>query len=65
MYSSSRAKVLRRAGRRAGVAGEVLGFFWARRLWWLLPMVFSLLMLGVLIALAQATPLGPFIYALF
>jgi hypothetical protein len=60
-----KAGVLRKAGRRAGMLGEVLGFFWARKLWWLLPMVVLLLGLSVLIVVAQATPFGPFIYALF
>ena len=58
-------KALKKAGRRASVAGEVMAFFWARKLWWLLPMVAMLLVLSVLIIVAQATPLGPFIYALF
>jgi len=58
-------KALRKAGRRAGVAGEVLAFFWARKLWWLMPMVMLLLVLAVLIVVAQATPFGPFIYAIF
>ena len=58
-------KALKKAGRRAGVAGEVMGFFWARKLWWLMPMVLMLLVLSVLIIVAQATPFGPFIYALF
>lgn len=58
-------RALKRAGRRASVAGEVMAFFWARKLWWLMPMVFMLLVLSVLIIVAQATPFGPFIYALF
>jgi hypothetical protein len=33
--------------------------------WWLLPMVVVLLLFGILLILASATPLGPFIYTLF
>ena len=33
----------------AGVAGEVLRFLWARKLWWLIPMVSMLLLLGLLL----------------
>jgi hypothetical protein len=32
-----------------GVAGEVLQFLWARKLWWLIPMVSVLLLLGLLL----------------
>lgn len=32
---------------------------------WLLPMVVVLLVFGILLILASATPLGPFIYTLF
>jgi hypothetical protein len=32
---------------------------------WLLPMVVVLLLFGILLILASATPLGPFIYTLF
>ena len=33
--------------------------------WWLLPLVFTLLLLGALIVLTQGSALAPFIYALF
>ena len=61
----ARTNALKKAGRRASVAGEVVAFFWHRKLWWLLPMVVMLLLLSVLIIVAQATPFGPFIYAVF
>jgi hypothetical protein len=32
---------------------------------WLLPMIVVLLLFGILLILASATPLGPFIYTLF
>ena len=48
-----------------GVAGEVLRFLWARKLWWLIPMVSVLLLLGLLLIFASASGVAPFIYTLF
>ena len=50
---------------RFGIAGELMGFLWQRRLWWLIPMVFVLLVFGGLMVTAQSSALGPFIYTLF
>lgn len=47
------------------IMGEIFGFMWSRKLWWAFPVVSVLLVIGGLLVLAQATPLGPFIYALF
>lgn len=47
------------------IVGELFGFLWRRKLWWLIPFVAILLIFGVLITIASVTPLGPFIYALF
>ena len=49
---------------KLGIAGELLSFLWAQKLWWLIPLVVMLLMLAALIAFASATSLGPFIYPL-
>ncbi|MFN0074357.1 MAG: DUF5989 family protein [Chloroflexota bacterium] len=49
---------------RFGIAGELLGFLWAQRLWWMIPLVIMLLILAGLIAFANATAIGPFIYPL-
>jgi len=48
-----------------GVLGEVLQFLWARKLWWLIPMVSVLLMVGFLLVVSSASPAAPFIYTLF
>jgi hypothetical protein len=50
---------------RFGIAGELLAFFWQRKLWWMIPMVFVLLVFAGLMVTAQSTALGPFIYTLF
>lgn len=48
-----------------GVVGEVIRFLWARKLWWLIPMVSVLLLLGLLLVFASASGIAPFIYTLF
>ena len=58
-------KWLRSVSRRSAVMGELVRFLWQQRLWWLIPMVVVLLGLGVLLFLAQSTPLAPFVYTLF
>jgi uncharacterized membrane protein len=50
---------------RLDVAGELIGFFWQRRLYWMIPIVLVLLGFGLLMVAAQGTALSPFIYALF
>lgn len=48
-----------------GVVGELLGFLWARKLYWLIPMVAVLMIFGLLLIFASASGLAPFIYTLF
>ena len=50
---------------RFQILGELLGFFWQNKWWWLVPMILMLLVFALLIALAQNTALGPLIYTLF
>lgn len=50
---------------RLGIMGELLTFFWKRKLWWLIPMVLVLLLFGVLLIFAQTSSIAPFIYTLF
>jgi hypothetical protein len=54
-----------RISNRAGIAGELLQFFWQRKWWWLTPMILVLLLLGGLIIFAQSSAIAPFIYTLF
>ena len=49
----------------SGVIGEVIQFLWARKLWWLIPMVSVLLLFGLLLIFASASGVAPFIYTLF
>ena len=50
---------------RVGIVGELFGFLWQRKLWWLLPMIVMLLIFGILLVLAQGSAIAPFIYTLF
>ena len=50
---------------RLGIAAELLEFFWERKLWWMLPMIVALLMLGGIMIFAQSSAIAPFIYTLF
>lgn len=50
---------------RFGIVGELLSFFWAKKRWWLVPMLITLFLFGALIILAQSSAVGPFIYTLF
>jgi hypothetical protein len=50
---------------RLGIMGELLQFLWERKLWWLMPMILTLMLLGLLIVFTQGTAVAPFIYTLF
>jgi hypothetical protein len=50
---------------KLGIVGELFQFLWARKLWWLVPMVLVLILFGVLLVLTQGSALAPFIYTLF
>jgi hypothetical protein len=58
-------KLLTTAVRRFSIVGELLDFFWGNKRWWMLPMIFVLLVFGVLLILAQSSAIAPFIYTLF
>lgn len=44
---------------------ELLKFFWKRKLWWLIPIIIFLVLIGFILIVAQTSSLGPFIYTLF
>ena len=50
---------------RLGVLGELLAFLWKRKLYWMLPMVITLIVFALLIVVGGSSPLSPFIYTLF
>jgi uncharacterized protein DUF5989 len=44
---------------------ELVQFFWARKLFWLVPLLVALVLVGALTILATSSPVAPFIYTLF
>jgi presenilin-like A22 family membrane protease len=50
---------------KLGIAGELLGFLWQQKLWWMIPMVAVLLVFGIVIVVGSSTGVGPFVYTLF
>ena len=58
-------QVLRDMGYKIGIAGELLAYLWQRKLWWMIPIVFVLLILGLLVVFGSTTGIGPGIYTLF
>jgi len=59
------AKWVKRLKGYGSIVSELLGFLWKQKLWWLIPALVVLLVLGLLLVFAQSTPLAPFIYTLF
>ncbi|MGC1373232.1 MAG: DUF5989 family protein [Candidatus Sulfotelmatobacter sp.] len=57
-------KFVKNIARNMNVAGELGSYFGGRR-WWMLPIIASILLLGVFIIVAQSSSLAPFIYTFF
>ena len=55
----------RNAFSRLGVAGALVGFFWKRKVYWMIPLVVVLLVLGVLVIFGQSSAISAFIYTIF
>ncbi len=51
-------------GRRRGLVREFLGFLYAYKLWWLLPILIVLALVGALVMLS-GTALAPWVYTIF
>ncbi len=56
--------MIRSISRKIQITGELVGFFGGNR-WWMLPIVIVVLILGVVMVVAEATSLAPFIYTMF
>ncbi|MBN1592249.1 MAG: hypothetical protein JW941_03245 [Candidatus Coatesbacteria bacterium] len=50
---------------KIGIAKELWQFLRIRKKFWLLPIVFVLLLMGVIIIFGESSALAPFIYTLF
>jgi hypothetical protein len=47
---------------RLGVWGELLGFLWRRKLYWMLPLIIALTLIVVFVLLASNPITAPFVY---
>jgi len=57
--------VVRNIISKLGVLGELMTFLWKNKLWWLIPIVVGLVLLGLLVVFTQGSAVAPFIYTLF
>lgn len=48
-----------------GILRGLAGFLYRQRVWWLVPMVAVVLLVGILLALVRGSPQGPLFYPLF
>jgi hypothetical protein len=49
----------------SSITSELWAYMRERKKWWLLPIIVTMLLVGVLLILAQTSALGPFIYSIF
>ena len=50
---------------KLSILAELWGYLKVRKKWWLVPIVFFLLLIGVMLILAEGSAVAPFIYTLF
>ena len=50
---------------KSRIISEYIVFLKTKKKWWILPIAFFLVFLGLLIILTEGSSLAPFIYALF
>jgi len=50
---------------KLGTLKELFGFLWARKLWWLIPLMIVFFFFGILILFLGSSPLAPIVYPLF
>jgi hypothetical protein len=56
---------LKKLRERLTIFGELWAFMKVRKKWWIGPIIFVLLFLGLFIIVTQGSALAPFIYSLF
>ena len=57
--------MLKTVRRRFSLVGELWAFLWARKVWWMAPLLLMLLLLSLLVVFTEGSALAPFIYTLF
>lgn len=59
------SKILKRLKSLVPILGELLVFIRIEKKWWLAPLIFIIVIMGILIILTAGSALAPFIYTLF
>ena len=49
---------------RLSVSGDLIYLVWRHKLWWMVPLLVAMVVLGALIVI-EATPIGPLLYPVF
>jgi len=49
---------------KLAIFGEIWAFMRVRKKWWLLPIIITLTLLGLILIFAQGSALAPFIYTI-
>ncbi|MBX7182500.1 MAG: hypothetical protein K1X82_10330 [Bacteroidia bacterium] len=44
---------------------DLLDFLKERKKWWLIPIIISIILIGLLLIFAESSPIAPFVYPLF
>jgi len=50
---------------RWSIVKSLFRFFWVERLWWMIPLVAVMLVIGLLLFATTQSAIAPFIYAVF
>ncbi len=58
------ANIGKKISSRASILKELFAFLWQNKLWWMIPIIITLIVLGVFVWFAQSAAV-PFIYTLF
>ncbi len=58
-------RYVRDAFRRLGVVNGLFAFLWKQKLWWMIPILLAVVVVGLIVALAAHPAAAPFIYTLF
>ena len=57
--------LFRELGEKIQISGELIGFLWRRKMWWMIPMVSVMLFFGIIIVFGSSSGVGPVIYTVF
>jgi hypothetical protein len=52
-------------GKKMLILKDIFGFLMERKKFWLIPIIFALLLIGLLIVMAGSSAIAPFIYTIF